>query len=110
MLEMTQGYQTSVKKYLGKCDCVSFQQTSSEASDGANSQGTTGAQPATKEVKTKGHIVIPYTQGPCESIKKICGGYGIQNFFKGSNAIRNLLVFPKDKDHMVSNSGAIYWF
>ena len=32
---------------------------SSEASDGANNQGTTGAQPATKEVKTKGHIVIP---------------------------------------------------
>ena len=29
---------------------------SSEASDGANNQGTTDAQPATKEVKTKGHI------------------------------------------------------
>ena len=36
---------------------------SSEASDGANIQATSGAQPATKEVKTKGHIVIPYTQG-----------------------------------------------
>ena len=32
-----------------------------EASDGANNQITTGIQPATKEVKTKGHIVIPYT-------------------------------------------------
>ena len=50
---------------------------SSEASDGANNQGTTDTQPATKEVKTKGHIVIPYTQGLCESIKKICGRYGI---------------------------------
>ena len=38
---------------------------SSEASDGANNQGTTGAKTATKEVKTKGHIVIPYTQGLC---------------------------------------------
>ena len=29
------------------------------------------AQPATNEAKNKGHIVIPYTQGLCESIKKI---------------------------------------
>ena len=83
---------------------------SSETSDGANNQGTTGAQPATKEVKTKGHIVIPYTQGLCESIKKICGRYGIQTYFKGSITIRNLLVSPKDKDPMVNQSGANYWF
>ena len=83
---------------------------SSETSDGAINQGTTSAQPATNEVKTKGHIVIPYTQGLCESIKKICGRYGIQTDFKGSNTIRNLLVSPKDKDPMVSLSGAIYWF
>ena len=50
---------------------------SREAPDRANNQGTTGAQSATNEVKTKGHIVIPYTQGLCESIKKICGRYGI---------------------------------
>ena len=29
-------------------------------------------------VKTKGHIVIPYTQGLGRSIKKICSRYGIQ--------------------------------
>ena len=67
---------------------------SSETSDGDNNQGTTGAQPATNEVKTKGHNVIPYTQGPCKSIKKICYRYGIQPYFKGSNTIRNLLVSP----------------
>ena len=44
-----------------------------EVNDGTNSQGTAGAQPTTNEVKTKGHIVIPYTQGLCKSIKKICG-------------------------------------
>ena len=70
---------------------------SSEASDVANNQGTTDAQPATKEVKTKGHIVIAYTQGLCESMKKICGRYGIQAYFKGSNTIRNLLVSPRTK-------------
>ena len=83
---------------------------SREATDEANNQGTTGAQPTTNEVKTKGHIVIPYTQGLCESIKKIYGRYGIQTHFKGSNTIRKLLVSPKDKDPMVRQSGATYWF
>ena len=82
---------------------------SSEAFDGANNQGPTGAQLATKEVKTKGHILIPYTQGLCESIKKIYGRYGIQTYFKVSNTIRNLLVSPKDKDPMVNQRGTIYW-
>ena len=84
--------------------------SSREVTDGANNQGTRDAQPTTNEVKTKGHIVIPYTQGLCESIRKICGRYGIQTHFKGGNTIRNLLVYPKDKEPMVSKSGAIYWF
>ena len=83
---------------------------SSEVNDGANNQDTTGAQHTTNKVKTKGHIVIPYTQGLCKSIKKICGRYGIQTHFKDSSTIRNLLVSSKDKDPMVSKSGAIYWF
>ena len=37
---------------------------------------------ATNETKTKGHIAIPYTQGLCENIKKICGRYGIQTYSK----------------------------
>ena len=72
--------------------------------------GTTSAQSATNEVKNKGHIVIPYTQGLCESIKKICGRYCIQTHFKGGRTIKNLLVSPKDKDPMVNQSGAIYWY
>ena len=78
--------------------------------DWANSQGTTGTQPITNAVKTKGHIVITNTQGLCESIKKICGRYGIQTHFKGNSTIKNLLVCPKDKDPMVNKSGVIYWF
>ena len=61
-------------------------------------------------MRNKGHIVIPYTQGLCESINKICGGYGIQTHFKGGRTIKNLLVSPKDKDPMVNQSGAIYWY
>ena len=84
--------------------------SSREAIDGVNKQGTNGSPAATREVKSKGHIVIPYTQGLCESIKKICGRYGIQTHFKGGSTIKNLLVFPKDKDPMVSQSDAICWY
>ena len=63
-----------------------------------------------REVKTKCHIVILYTQGLCESIKKICGRYGIQAHFKGSSTIKNLLVSPKDKGPIVNQSGTIYWY
>ena len=62
------------------------------------------------KLKIKSHIVIPYTQGLCESIKKICGRYGIQTHFKGGRTIKSLLVSPKDKDPMVNQSGAIYWY
>ena len=72
--------------------------------------GTNNAQASNHEVKNKGHIVIPYTQGLCESIKKICGRYGIQTHFKGGRTIKNLLVSPKDKDPMVNQSGTIYWY
>ena len=75
-----------------------------------NDGGTNNAQSANNEVKNKGRIVIPYTQGLCESIKKICGMYGIQTHFKGGRTIKNLLVSPQDKDPMVNQSGAIYWY
>ena len=84
--------------------------STSEVIDGVNSQGNTAAQAATNGVKTKGHIVIPYTRGLCESIKKISGRYGIQSNFKGGSTIKNLLVSPKDKDPMVNQSGAIYQY
>ena len=95
--------------YLDKVE-KRLTRSTNEVNDGANSQGTAGTQPTTNEVKTKGHIVIPYTQGLCENIKKICGRYGIQNHLKGSSTIKNLLVSPKDKDPMVNKSEAIYWF
>ena len=83
---------------------------SSEANDGVSNQGTNSTPAATREVKNNGHIVIPYIQGLCESIKKICGRYGIQTHFKGGCTIKNLLVSPKDKDLMVSQRDAIYWY
>ena len=82
----------------------------SEVTDEVNNQGTTVAQAVTNEVKSKGHIVITYTQGLCESIKKICGRYGIQTHFKGGSTIKNLMVSPKDKYPMANQSGAIHWY
>ena len=51
----------------------------------------------TKECKSKGHIVIPYTQGLCESIKRICGRYGIQTHFKGALPSKTYWSPPRTK-------------
>ena len=89
-----------LKKALTKCKYPKWaldkgekrlNKSARQATDG----GTTGAQPATNEAKTKGHIVIPYTQGLCESIKKICGRYGIQTHFKGGRTIKSLPGLPQ---------------
>ena len=81
-----------------------------EGSNSANTQYTTGTKPTSNEVRTKGHIVIPYTQGLCKSIKKVYIEYSIQTHFKGNGTIKNILVPPKDKDPMENKSGAIYLF
>ena len=65
--------------------------STSDANDGANSQGTTGTEPTTNEVKTMSHIVIPYTQGLCKSIKK---------------SVRNMVIRPTSKVIAPSKS---YW-
>ena len=116
--ELLQQEKDHLRKALTKCKYPKWaldkmekrlNRSTREVIDGVNNQGTTAAQAATNGVKTKGHIVIPYTQGFCESIKKICGRYGIQTQFKGGST-KNLLVSPKDKDPMVNQSAAIYWY
>ena len=87
-----------------------WRKDSTSPSSQVNDRGNQNAQSANQGVPSKGHIVIPYTQGLCESIKKICGRYGIQTHFKGGRTIKNLLVSPKDKDPVVNQSGAIYWY
>ena len=117
--ELLQQEKDHLRKALTKCKYPKWaldkvqkrlNRSTSEVNDGVNNQCTTAAQPVTNEVKNKGHIVILYTQGLCESIKKICGRYGIQTHFKGGSTIKSLLVSPKDKDPMVNQSSAIYWY
>ena len=77
--------------------------------DSNNPNGNTTGRDPTKE-KYQGHIVIPFTQGLGESIKKIYRMYGIQTHFKGNRTFKNILVKPKDKDPLDRKSGAIYWY
>ena len=44
--------------------------------------------------KNKDHIVIPYTQRLCESIKTICKKCAIQTHYKGGRTLKNILVTP----------------
>ena len=55
-----------------------------------------------------GQVVIPYTKGIAESIKQICGKYGIQVHFKGNTTIKQVLMKPKDQDPKDNKSGIIY--
>ena len=86
--ELLQQEKDHLRKALTKCkypkwalDKVEKRLNRSSRQD--NDGGTNNAQSANHEVQNKGHIVIPYTQDLCESIKKICGRYGIQTHFKG---------------------------
>ena len=99
--ELLQQEMDHLKKALTKCKYPKWaldkvekrlNKSTGETIDGVINQGTTGAQDVSNGVKTKGHIVIPYTQGLCESIKKICGRYGIQTHFKGGSTIKNFPV------------------
>ena len=60
--------------------------------------------------KTNLYMIVPYHQGLSERIKRSCNKFGVQVFFKGSQANRNLLMAPKDKDPITNKSGVIYRF
>ena len=105
--ELLQKEKQHLRKALTKCNYPKWaldkvEKRLNRSTRQVNDGGNNSAQPANHGVQSKGHIVIPYTQGLCESIKRICGRYGIQTHFKGSKTIKNLLVSPKDKDPMVN--------
>ena len=47
------------------------------------------------------YMVVPYYYGLSKSIKRSCKKYGVQVHFKGGLTIRNLLMAPTDKDHIL---------
>ena len=64
----------------------------------------------TSQTQKTCHIVVPYTKSLCESYKTICGKYGAQLYFKGRYTLKNLLMFPMDKEEMTKQSNIIYWY
>ena len=54
------------------------------------------------------YMVVPYYKGLNESIKRSCSRFGVQVHFKGGLTIKDLLMAPKDKDHILKKSGVIY--
>ena len=65
---------------------------------GITALAVTTQESSSKDKPSPGHIVIPYTQGIGDSIRKICIKYGIQTHFKGNRNLKQLLVKPKDQD------------
>ena len=94
----------------GNNNNTSNNNTSRDSNDTANSNNkpiiTTNNRPTNKA--KIGQIVIPYTKGTAESIKHICGKYGIQAHFKGNTTIKQILMKPKDRDPKDSKSGLKY--
>ena len=98
--ELLQKEKDHLRKALTKCKYPKWALDKVEKKVNRSSRqvidgGTNNAQAANHEVKNKGHIVIPYTQGLCESIKKICGRYGIQTHFKGGRTIKKPTGLPQ---------------
>ena len=54
------------------------------------------------------HMVVPYYKGLSESCKRSCRKYGLHVHFKGGLTIKNLLMAPKDKNHILKKCGVIY--
>ena len=48
--------------------------------------------------------------GLCECYKTIYSKYGVWVHFKGGNTLKNLLMFPKDREAITKQSNIIYWF
>ena len=64
----------------------------------------------TSQTGKKCHIVVPHSQGLCESYKTICSKYGVQVHFKEENTLKNLLMFPKDREAITKQSYIMYRF
>ena len=91
--ELLQKEKQHLRKALTKCNYPKWaldkvEKRLNRSTRQVNDGGNTLPSLPTMECKVRVHIVIPYTQGLCESIKKICGRYGIQTHFKGGKTIK----------------------
>ena len=64
--------------------------------------------PPSKYSAKKCHIVVPYVQGICGSLKNMCGKHSVTVYFKRRQTLKNILVSPKDKDSMTKENSVSY--
>ena len=86
--ELLQKEKEHLRKALTKCNYPKWaldkvEKRLNKPTRQVNDGGSNNAQTANQGVQSKGHIVIPYTQGLCESIKRICGMYRHPNSLQG---------------------------
>ena len=75
---------------------------SRQVTDGANNQGTAGAQPTSNEVKTKGHIVYLIHKVSVKASRRSVGGMTYRPTSKVVAPSKTYSSPPMDKDPMVS--------
>ena len=68
--------------------------------------------PSPLPMKVKPRVILLYIahKVSVKVSKRSVGGMAYRPTSKVVNTIRKLLISPKDKDPMVNQSGAIYWF
>ena len=63
-----------------------------------------------KKLKPQVTLLYPTHKVSVKVSRRSVVGMAYRPTFKGSNIIRNFLVSPKDKEPVVNQSEAIYWF
>ena len=110
--QLLQQEEDHLYRVLTRCKCPAWalnrfkikMRTPSQRNQKRNNSSNTNNQKGNQNP----YIVVPYSKGLSESMKRTCNKHGQQVYFKGGNIIRNFPVAPKDKDPMLKKSGVIY--
>ena len=71
-----------------------------------NNQKNNNQRKQNNKFKKNLYMVVPYYKGLSKSIKRSCNKFGVQVHFKGGLTIKDLLMAPKDKDHILKKVGS----
>ena len=61
-----------------------------------------------EEKKPKGYVVVPYSKGVSERLRRVFGKHGISMYSKAGQTIRNVLVRLKDPLEPEEQCGVVY--
>ena len=63
----------------------------------APAETTAVEPPAPDKMKKSYPVVIPYVKGVSEQVRRVMKGYGVKVYFKPTNTLRQISVWPQDK-------------